>query len=263
VLTEPYLFRQGQHVVPTPIAQGPWGGTVSGHVVGGLVASALEVVGHDPDFQPARLTVDLLRPVALEPIEVTAELSRAGGRIRLADATLTQRGKLVGRASAVFLRRSEQPDQEVWSRPAAIPPAPSGPPTGAERSPFQLRAYGWGPAAPRKQDPQQVVPKSAWVCETRPLFTGEVLSPFTRAAMAGDITSTVTHWGSGGMRYINADYTLTLSRLPDGDYVGISAESHLSHAGVATGVATVFDAGGPIGYAMATAHADQRFRSPF
>ena len=43
------------------------------------------------------------------------------------------------------------------------------------------------------------------------------------------------------MQFINADYTLTLSRLPEGPYLGLAALTHYSHAGVATGVATIVD----------------------
>jgi hypothetical protein len=55
------------------------------------------------------------------------------------------------------------------------------------------------------------------------------------------------------LRHINADYTLTLSRLPQGEYVGLAAVSQHSAAGIATGTATVFDTDGPIGTAVAVA----------
>jgi hypothetical protein len=80
--------------------------------------------------------------------------------------------------------------------------------------------------------------------------------------MAGDVTNPLTHWGTRGMRFINVDYTLTLSRLPDGADVGLAALTHYSHDGVATGAATLFDEHGPIGSSIATALADSRFRPP-
>ena len=46
--------------------------------------------GGDADLQPARLTVDLLRPVALaEPVRVDTSVEREGRRIRLVDAAMT------------------------------------------------------------------------------------------------------------------------------------------------------------------------------
>lgn len=254
-----YLVRDAELIMPTSVAQGPWGGAISGHVLGGLLGATLERVAGDTAFQPARLTVDLLRPAMMEPVEVDADLVREGGRIRLADATLTQRGKLVGRASAVFLRRGDHPAQQVWSPEVTMPPPPVPMPP-SEGSPFALQASGWGADA---QSREASVPKFAWLRETRPLIEGELLSPFARAAMAGDVTSTVMHWGTAGMRFINIDCTVTLSRLPETELVGIAAQSHLGQDGVATGVATLFDTIGPIGHAMATALADSRFRSPF
>ncbi len=64
------------------------------------------------------------------------------------------------------------------------------------------------------------------------------------------------------MNFINADYTLTLSRLPDGEYIGLAALTHYSHAGVATGTAALFDRIGPIGTATATGLVNPGFRPP-
>jgi hypothetical protein len=57
-----FFVRDGDDFVPTWIAQGPWGSTVSGNVVGGILAWAIERDAADHELQPARLTVDLLRP---------------------------------------------------------------------------------------------------------------------------------------------------------------------------------------------------------
>jgi hypothetical protein len=55
------------------------------------------------------------------------------------------------------------------------------------------------------------------------------------------------------LRYINADYTVTASRLPDGEFIGLAAQSHYGTAGVATCAATLFDRHGPIGTSSALA----------
>jgi hypothetical protein len=59
--------------------------------------------------------------------------------------------------------------------------------------------------------------------------------------------------------FINADYTLTLSRLPVGPDIGLVALTHSSHAGVATGTAALFDHTGQIGTATATTLANPGF----
>ena len=106
-----FFTADGDDLVPSPIARGPWGSTISGTYVGGLLGRAIELSGGDDDLQPARLTVDLLRPVSLlEPVRLATTVEREGRRIRLVDAAMTQNGTVVARASALFLRRGEQPE---------------------------------------------------------------------------------------------------------------------------------------------------------
>jgi hypothetical protein len=236
----------------------PW----LGMFVGGILGWAVERAAGDPEFQPARLTVDLFRPTALEAVQVAARVIRDGRRIRLAEAVITQHGTEVARASAVFLRRGAQPDQPVWSTPVTMPPLLTEDEAAPDNSPFFLRAYGWGPDTGSRDAHVAAGPKYAWVRERKPLIVGEPLTAFTRAAMAGDVTNPLTHWGANMLQFINVDYTLTLSRLPSGPYIGLAAFTHHSHEGVATGVATVFDHLGPVGSSMATALADPRFRPP-
>jgi hypothetical protein len=262
-----FFVRDGDDFVPTWLAQGPWGSTVSGNVVGGILAWAIERDAAEGELHPARLTVDLLRPTALEPLRVQTVVSRQGRRIRVVDAHLTQRDNLVARASAVFLGRSEQPPDQVWSLPIAMPPLPAEPEELRKRAHMFIWSYGRDPVAGSPgigiaEWQQADGPKFAWVREKTPVVDGDPLTPFTRAAMAGDVTSSLTHWGTGGLKFINADYTVTLSRLPDGPHIGLAALTHYSHAGVATGVATIFDRHGPIGSGMATAIANPGFRPP-
>jgi hypothetical protein len=260
-----FFVQDGDDFVPRRVAQGPWGESVSGRVVGGILGRALERTAGDAGLQPTRLTVDLLRPTALKPVQVRTIVARQGRRIRLADAVLVQHDTVVARASALFLQRSEQPAGQVWSTPVQMP-APPTEPCPRDDSPIYL--WSCGDHAGTLSRGNEVVdwhlggPKFAWVRESRPLVESEPLTPFTRAALAGDVTSPLTHWGTSGLQFINADYTLTLSRLPEGPFIGLAALTHYSHGGVATGVATLLDHQGPIGSAVATALVDPGFTLP-
>jgi hypothetical protein len=260
-----FFVADADTYVPTPLARGPWGPSISGNFVGGMLGRTIERDAGDPDLQPARLTVDLLRPAALEPLEIHTSVVRQGRRLRLVDAVMTQAGTIVARASALFLRRGQQPADQVWTSPVAMPAMPPELDEPAEGVPIMLWAQGRDPElgkAGELAEWQHAGPKYAWVRDTTPLVEGEPLTPFTRAAMAGDVTSSLTHWSTGGLHFINADYTLTLSRLPEGPYLGLAALTHYSHAGVATGVATIVDQFGPIGSAVATALANPGFDPP-
>src|SRR6185369_5408926 len=82
----------------------------------------------DPELQPARLTVDLLRPVALaHPVWLDTNVEREGRRIRLVDAVMRQNDTVVARASALFLRPGEQPPDAAWTMPIEMPPPPDQP----------------------------------------------------------------------------------------------------------------------------------------
>ena len=256
----PYFLRDESHYVPTEFARGGWGPAISGHVVGGLLGWAAERAVDDPQLQPARLTVDLPRPTALEPIEVHTRVRHDRRRLRLVEAVLMQRGDPVARGSALFLRRGGQPEGQVWSQPVQMPPLPSDP-DSAQASLF-IRTYGWG-AEMQNPDPDWAHtsgPKYTWLHETRPLIDDEPLTAFTRAAMAGDITASIANWGTGGLQFINADYTLTLSRLPEGPHIGLASHTHYSHDGVATGSATLLDHKGPIGSGVSVSIAQAGFR---
>jgi acyl-CoA thioesterase len=262
-----FFAVDGHDLVPRPIARGPWGSTISGTFIGGLLGRAIERAGGDPEFQPARLTVDLLRPVALaDPVRVDTTVERDGRRLRLVDASMRQNGTVVARASALFLRRTSQPDEPVWALPIDMPPPPAEPADTSGDFTMELWAYSANSdmAAPSMDlsEWRHGGQKYAWVREVKPLVDGEPLTAFVRAAMAGDVTSSLTHSSASGLNFINADYTLTLSRLPEGEYIGLAALAHYSHAGVATGTAAIFDHLGPIGSGVATGLANPGFRPP-
>lgn len=273
-----YFTPDGDTFVPTGIARGPWGQTVSGNYVGGLLAHLAERHvaaeahagaetrdGAAADLQPARFTVDLLRPVAMAPVSARTRTVRRGRRLWLVDAELIQDGTVVARAGALSLRRGPQPPDDAFTTPVPMPAAP--PPADAPRGRTTLmwvHGNGADVAAPSTDLTawQHDGPKSVWLHELTPLVEGIELTPFSRAALAGDVASSLTGFGSSGLPFINADYTLSLSRLPDGPLIGLTALTHDSHDGIATGVAAVYDRRGPIGNATATALANPGFAPP-
>jgi hypothetical protein len=261
-----FFTPDGDAFAPAPIARGPWGETISGNYLGGLLGYVLERDEGDPDFQPARLTVDLFRPAALAPVWISTSITRQGRRLKLVDALMTQGDSVVARASGLFLRRGEQPADDIWSTPVTMPPLPPTPDPLPRGLATLVWTYGKEEHTPGPgfglSAWEHAGPKYIWVRDVRPLVDGVALTPFTRAAMAGDMASSLTHYGPGGLQFINADYTLTLSRLPEGNYLGLAAMTHTGHAGVATGVATMVDEFGPIGSAVATALSNPGFAPP-
>ena len=225
-----FFTADGGSYIPGSMTRGPWGATMGGQIVGGLLGWALDRHGGD-DLQPARLTVDLLRPVLIEPVSIEVSIQREGRRIKLVDAAMSQQGRVVARASALFLRRGREPEGQVWSGAVAIPPVPVDAESLESEVPFGIWTYSANsddgtPGMPPPEWEQPGVQKFAWTRIFRPMVAGHPLTPFTRAAFAGDIISSLTHWGTAGLRYINADYTVAISRLPDGEYIGLAAQTY-------------------------------------
>jgi acyl-coenzyme A thioesterase PaaI-like protein len=254
----PFFASDDGAFVPNQVAQGGWGPTLGGHVVGGLLARSVEAKRADPDLVPARFTVDILRRVAAEPVEVESNVLRTGRRNQSIDATMTQRGEMVARASTLFLRRSEQPAVRPWTTDIAMPPLPDEPAEFDDAAPIFIKPFG------REPDDggnpwQHFGPRFAWIRHIHALVDDEEPTPFVCAAMAVDVTASLTGFSEAGLGFINADYTMTLCRLPDGPFIGLAALSHYSDAGIGTGSASLFDVHGPIGSGVTTAAANPHF----
>lgn len=251
---QPAFFAlAGDRFVPAPHARSYWTPNMThGRLLGGLLARALDTEHGHSDLQFCRLTVDLFRNAPLEPLEASTARIRDGHRIRVAEATVLAGIGPVARATAVQLRRGEQPSGTVPATPRWDAPDPKTLHTrpGARLQRWRFTADG---------DPTR---RRVWLQEVCPLVAGEPMSPFVRAALAADMASPLAHGGDGDLEFINADYTLYLSRLPAGEYIGLESGGHASEAGVAVGHCTVHDRTGPIGYSVTAAVANPGVRPP-
>lgn len=255
------FFRSdGDDLVPTPIAASMWSANqMHGVAVSGALARALEAEVRRTGLAglvPARLTVDLFRPATMEPCQVEAELVRKGRRIALVDATMTQGGQRVARASGLFLVASETAEGEVWS-PAERPAAPSEdevPTSDDPRPPFFRSSKPWSQEFTEHQNADH---KMSWNTGL-PIVVGEQVTPFQVVASMADGGSLVTNWGTRGVEYINTDITLALARAPAGLEIGLAALDRVEHNGIAVGTAAVFDRQGPLGNVMVTSLANAK-----
>ncbi|MFI1914146.1 acyl-CoA thioesterase domain-containing protein [Nocardia sp. NPDC020380] len=240
--------------VPTRFAASQWSAAqVVGPALTGLLARELEREHATDGFVPVRLTVDLFSAARFEHTTTPTVRVRDGRRIRVADVSVVQGGKVAARASAVLLQPSEQPPGELWHRehepqPPALDIAP--------RSELPLvPLFSSGPDTQtwsvKPTDHENAGRKRTWQNPIR-VVTGEALTPFVRAAIVGEATSMMTNWGDKGIGFINTDMTLALSRMPEGNEIGVEGDSHLSERGMAVGVATLFDRRGSFGSAMVT-----------
>jgi hypothetical protein len=253
---EPFFTVEGTHYVPTAASRGPWNpNSLHGRVVVGLLGAEIERLHGSPDFMPARLTVDMYRLPDLSPVEVVTRVVREGNRIKVIDAEFVSGGVSAGRATCQLLRRTENPEGNVWKPPSWEVPAP-----GDIAPPTDGRSGMGGMWATRRieGDFGTVGRKRIWMSEVRELVEGRALTPFVRVAVSADFASPFANAGDAGLEFINSDVTVYLHREPRTEWIGYEVVNHGATAGVAIGECFLYDEDGPIGSASCAALAQRR-----
>lgn len=103
----------GSRVQTGPMAGGPWDVKLQhGSAPSALVVAIAEQVPTPVPMRIARLTVDLMRPLPVAPLEVKTEILREGRKIQLCGIDLLANGKLSVRGTVLKIRREsfELPD---------------------------------------------------------------------------------------------------------------------------------------------------------
>ncbi len=129
------LFQpDGANVVPTEFARGPWTpDALHGGPVAALLARAVESIPTDEPMHVTRLTVELLRPVPLAPLSVSASVVRPGRKVQLVDARISSGDREVAWARALRIRlQPRDPDAPDVGDAGAVPGVDAGAPPGPE-----------------------------------------------------------------------------------------------------------------------------------
>lgn len=247
----PFFTRAGETFVPNPISRGPWNQTsLHGRVVIGLLAREIERLHGDPDFMPARLTVDMYRLPDLSAATVITRVVRDGRRIKVVDAEFISAGTPMARATCQLLRRTSNPAGSIWSPPPWGSPLPADiPPPENDRGPLG----GMWTIRPIAGAMGSLGARRVWMSEVRELVGGDPWTPFARVAVGCDFASPLANAGDAGLAYINSDVTLYLHRLPVTEWVGYEVVNHGATDGVAIGECYLHDEQGPIGSATVAA----------
>ena len=257
----PFFVSEADTFVPNEIAQGGWGPTLGGQVVGGLLARAVEQKRADDEL--GACAVHRRHPAPRGHRTGPGDRrSRAGGQAdaghRRHDdpAWRARRARLdaVSPAQRAAVRTAmdhQYFDAATAGRAGTVQSTPyrcSSPHTAAT-SARVAAGFEWqhdGPATPGSG-------RSAHWSTTR------TMTPFVRAAMAVDVTASMTGFSTAGLGFINADYTLTLCRLPEGPYIGLAALTHYSAAGHRHRECQPVRRKGPIGTGVTTAASNSHF----
>jgi Thioesterase-like superfamily len=239
----------GDGFLATDLTIGPWDpGLQHAGPVAALLAREAERVTGIPDGQTVRLAFDILAPVPVGPVRVSARQLRPGRRIELLEAVLTGGGSERPLVRLTAWRMRSSAVEGTPEAAVALPgPEESRPETAAffTTDVAYHRALDWRFAHGSFNAPG---PAAAW---TRPLCTlveGEPMSPLQHLLVMTDAASgisAVLDWQQA--TFANVDLTVALVRPPAGDWVGVDAVTTIGPSGAGQCFADLYDATGRIG----------------
>jgi hypothetical protein len=252
-LADSLFVADGPALVPTPLTIGPWSRDAQhGGPVAALLTRAVELEPAPGPFQVLRVTVELLRPAPIAPLEVSTHVSRAGRNVQLVEVSLTAAGIEIARARALRLRVQRVPV------PAAAPevPSPPGPDTLEPAPTAGMPTTGFLGAVDLRfvrGSWLEMGPAVLWGRLTVPLVAGERTSELQQLAAIADFGNGVSRVVDFGTHtFINPDLTIALSRPPTGTWIGMDSVTRLADLGYGQSESLLFDAGGPVGRSVQT-----------
>lgn len=260
------FYVDGDAVVPTSKAQGPWDpGVQHGGAVAGVLARAVEQVATPVPMRVARFTLDMMRRVPLKPLGISTEVLRTGKRIQTVRAELQDGDLVVASAMAVSVRTGAEIDVSSYRQPdAPLPPPPGSADKPPTFSPLAVMPDGF----PHVVEFDRVVgssqggtPSKTWVRPLVPFVRGEETSPLVNLMAMSDFTS-----GLGSFlpfdQYvsINTDLSIHVLRYPTSDRIGIDAETWADADGIGQSRARLFDETGLCALSNASLFIETRSR---
>ncbi len=265
--TEPLFRRDGELLVPTDSARGPWTpDALHGGAVAALLARAVEPLPSAQPMRVARMTVDLTRAVPWTPLRVRTRIVRDGRRVQLVEAALTSddsaAGPDVALASMSALRIRQQPGlvplagvPEPAGDEARPPPPEAGTPLVRSETPFHyLRAFDV-----RTVGEWDGATATTWYRLRARLVGGEPLTPLQRLAATADLVISgsrqlaIEEWIT-----VNADLSIFVERPTTSAWLGLVSTVRLRDDGIGHTDGLVHDRSGRVAHAVKSLLVDRR-----
>ncbi|HYI45795.1 MAG TPA: thioesterase family protein [Actinomycetota bacterium] len=257
-MADAFFVREDENTfVSTDHTRGPWNPDAQ-HAgpTSALIGRAIELVGGRNDVQVARVTYEILRPIPVEPVTVTAEVIRPGQKVELIEATLSASGKEIIRARAWRIRTTEL-DLEVYEPKVDPPP---GRDLGRREESFGDVGYLKAMETLFVEGSfLEVGPACAWFRMRHPLVEGEETSPLCRVLIAADSGNGISaslDWSK--WLFINPDLSVYLHRLPRSEWICMAATTWAEQKGIGLAASTIFDEQGHIGGGMQSLYVGPR-----
>lgn len=255
-MPESFFVPDAGRYVATELTRGPWD---PNHQHAGpsaaLIGREVERAGRIEGGRTARLTLEILRPIPIGPVSLTADVTRPGRTVELVEAVLADaEGAELVRARAWRIRTAE-----VDLAGGLVPEAPP-PPSPETLEPVAFFPTGQDVGYHTAMEARfaagaflELGPATAWFRMRCALVEGEEPSPLERVLAAADSGNGIS--GTLDFRryvFVNTDLTVNLFRPPVGEWVCLDAVTHPEPSGVGLADTALHDEQGRIGRATQT-----------
>jgi len=229
----------------TPYTRGPWDPAFQ-HAgpPAALLGRALERCEPRDGFVIARTTFEILRPVPVADVTVTARVVRPGRSVELLEGELSAGGDVVMTVRAWRVKATTAPsvdrDEPALPRPPEATPPPAELDTFGYGQAIELRfaAGGWWERRPA----------TVWTRMRVPLVAGEAPTGVQRVLAVADSGNGVSavlplsEW-----LFINTELTVHFRREPRGEWICLDAATTITEGGAGLARSTLSDDDGVVG----------------
>lgn len=242
-----YLPAGDDRFVSTKYTVGPWSPD-SQHLgpPSALLARALQRCAPREDLSLARITVEILGPVPVAELQVRASVLRPGRAVEMLGAELLANGRPVARASAWRIARTDTTGIAVATE-EPLPPAEDGTQVYAPSDWIDgyLSAMDWVAVRGSWTEPG---PATAWARQRVALVDGEEPDGLQRLMAVADSGNGLSNrldirrW-----MFINTELTVHLLREPEGEWIGMDAQTAIGPNGIGIASTVLHDRIGQVG----------------
>jgi hypothetical protein len=226
-----------------------------------LIAWAVERMPMREPMHVARMTFDLLRPIPVAPLEIKIDVQREGRKIQVCNVTLSHQDVVCVRATVLKIRQADValPDH-VIDEQVTLPGPEQGRDSRIRFTSHEQFAAGVTLRSVRGSFGEPG-PGALWFRAHRQIIEGEAITPLMRAAMTGDFCNGVSsmldfeEW-----TFINADLTISLARMPVGEWILLDAQTWLGDHGAGLAFAKLGDERGYFGRAIQSLVIERRVK---
>jgi hypothetical protein len=206
---------------------------------------AMQLAQPRDEMMVARFTCEILRPIPVGELTVTARVARGGRSVEMLEASMSAGGREVARASAWrVLRTTAEPVGAGAIVPRKLPDKLVPPPSAGWVDGY-LSAIEWRQVHGSFSEPG---PAEVWGRMRYPLVPDEEPGPLTRVLAIAD-SGNGASWEVDINRwhFINPEVTVHLHREAEGEWICLDAHTAISTGGAGLATSVLSDLHGPVG----------------